>query len=171
MVVRSSRRPRLPRMYWGEIIYATPGSGKTVVANKYRDVIDADDLIVEAISEYDPNFDFEGYHGSYDDPRVVIFEYFKYIKFNRRKMWGVYNIALQKMRDHCDNNNVVLLGTKDLMQEADRLFLQNNDSIIRSGFNADKEQKKVNDLNLHITTHRIDNYLDNCLHKACQGFY
>lgn len=43
--------PKLPRMYWGEIIYATPGSGKMYVAKKYRDVWDADELIVEAITE------------------------------------------------------------------------------------------------------------------------
>ena len=54
MVIRSSNRPRLPRKYWGELVYATPGSGKTFVANKYRDVVDGDDLIVEAIAQVVP---------------------------------------------------------------------------------------------------------------------
>ena len=36
MVIRSGH-PRLPGRFHGKIIYATPGSGKTFVANKYRD--------------------------------------------------------------------------------------------------------------------------------------
>ena len=42
MVIRSGHR--LPGRFHGKIIYATPGSGKTFVANKYRDVVDGDDL-------------------------------------------------------------------------------------------------------------------------------
>ena len=61
MVKRSSAYPRLPSIYWGELIYATPGCGKTYVANKYRDVVDGDDLIVEAISQVKPYWDI-GYY-------------------------------------------------------------------------------------------------------------
>ena len=104
-------------MYWGEMIYATPGCGKTFVADKYRDVVDGDDLIVEAIREVAPNFAID----TYDDPRKVIYQYFRYIHFNRRLMWRVYNRALEKMRDACAINDVVLFGTLDLMDEADRL--------------------------------------------------
>ena len=69
MVIRDSSFPRLPSTYWGQLIYATPGCGKTYVANKYRDVFDGDDLIVEAIPEESPYFDT----GYYNDPRKVIF--------------------------------------------------------------------------------------------------
>ena len=86
MVIRSSDYPRLPRKYWGELIYATPGCGKTYVANKYRDVVYGDDLIVQAIQEV-CNSGF--YIETYDDPRSVIFQYFRYIKFNRGLMWKV----------------------------------------------------------------------------------
>eukprot|EP01052_Picozoa_sp_SAG31_P064974 SAG31_NODE_23810_length_495_cov_0.828283_1_plen_86_part_01 len=74
-VIRGEGYPRLPRMFWGEVVYATPGSGKTFVARKYRDVVDADELLVEAIQELAPNFDL----GWYDDPRTVIFRYFRFI--------------------------------------------------------------------------------------------
>ncbi|CAJ1936491.1 unnamed protein product [Cylindrotheca closterium] len=80
MVIRNSDYPRLPRMHWGELIYATPGCGKTYVANKYRDVVDGDDLIVEATIEVAPHFELD----YYDDPRKAIFQYFRYINFNRR---------------------------------------------------------------------------------------
>ena len=75
MVIRSSRYPRLAREYHGEIIYATPGSGKTYVSNKYRDVVDGDELMVEAIRE------LSHFHvPSYDDSREVIFKYFGFIE-------------------------------------------------------------------------------------------
>ena len=95
MVNRSTHYPRLPRMYWGEMIYATPGTGKTYVANKYRDVVDGDDLIVEAIQEVCNS----GYQvRPYDDPRHAIFQYFNYIKHTGRLKWQVYNRALEKMK-------------------------------------------------------------------------
>merc|ERR1711933_358756 len=128
MVITSSNFPRLPGTYWGELIYATPGCGKTYVANKYRDVIDGADLIVEAIQEVD-NGNF--YIGGYNDPRSVIFRYFKYINFNRRIMWKVYNAALRRMRNACDNNYVVLFGTRDGIHNTDRIFLERNEDIVR----------------------------------------
>mmetsp|Transcript_4718 Transcript_4718/g.8210 ORF Transcript_4718/g.8210 Transcript_4718/m.8210 type:complete len:154 (-) Transcript_4718:50-511(-) len=137
MVIRSSSYPRLPRMYWGEIVYATPGCGKTFVANKYRDVVDGDDMIVEAISEVSPNFE----HGYYDDPRTVIFRFFRYINFNRRVMWKVYNSALRKMHAACDIDDVVLIGTMDLMHEADRIFIEEDTDYVRNGF-KDKRSRE-----------------------------
>mmetsp|Transcript_116022 Transcript_116022/g.335046 ORF Transcript_116022/g.335046 Transcript_116022/m.335046 type:complete len:161 (+) Transcript_116022:102-584(+) len=160
MVIRSSNYPRLPRKYWGELIYATPGCGKTFVANKYRDVVDGDDLIVEAIGQIAPNFDI----GYYDDPREVIFRYFRYIHFNRGLMWKVYNAALRKMRKACEIDDVVLFGTVDLMDEADRIFIQEDDDYVRNGFNQHREKSEA--ANLNVTTHFIDEYLDNSLQRA-----
>ena len=127
-------------MYWGELIYATPGCGKTFVANKYRDVVDGDDLIVDDIREVSPNFEI----GYYNDPRMVIFKYFRYINFNRRLMWKVYNSALEKMKAACEIDDVVLFGTLDLMDEA-------NDS--------------------QAPVHYIYEYLDNSLQQTCKQSY
>jgi len=165
MVIRSSNRPRLPRMYWGELIYATPGCGKTYVAKKYRDVVDGDDLIVAAIREV-KNSGFV--IGNYDDPREVIFRYFRYINFNGRIKWRVYNIALQKMKDACDNNDVVLFGTVDLINKADRIFLE-RDCIVRNGFNVDRERYEAAEL--RVETHEINDYLDNSLQSICKRRY
>lgn len=150
-------------MYWGEMIYATPGCGKTYVANKYRDVVDGDDLIVEAICEICPHFDT----GCYDDPRKVIFRYFRYINFNRRFMWKVYNRALDKMQDACADDDVVLFGTMDLMDEADRIFIQENEEYVRSGFQNKqwKEEENADDSNANV--YYIYEYLDNSLQRAC----
>jgi len=165
MVIRSANYPRLPRMYWGELIYATPGTGKTFVANKYRDVVDGDDLIVQAISELAPNFDL----GYYDDPRTVIFRYFRYINFNRRLMWKVYNRAIYKMEISTNEQDTVLFGTMDLMHLADRMFLQQDDYYVRNGFQNKlwKEQENADDSQAIV--HEIYEYLDNSLHRTCQN--
>ena len=160
MVIRTSNRPRLPRKYWGELIYATPGCGKTFVANKYRDVVDGDDLIVEAIDEVAPHFDI----GYYNDPREVIFRYFRYIHFNKRNMWKVYNVAMGKMIQACQNSDVVLFGTVDLIDEADRIFIQENEDYVRYGFNQYREKSEAEDLN--VRTHYIHRYLDNSLQRV-----
>lgn len=153
-------------MYWGELIYATPGCGKTFVANKYRDVIDGDDLIVEAIREV-KNSGFS--IGRYNDPREVIFRYFRYINFASDRKWRVYNRALEKMKDACDDDDVVLFGTVDLMDEADRIFLQKDFDIVRNGFNVSRERDEA--YNLNITTHEIYDYLDNSLQRVCKEGY
>lgn len=165
MAIRSSAYPRLPRIYWGELIYATPGCGKTYVANKYRDVVDGDDMIVEAISEVRPYFDI----GHYSDPREVIFRFFRYIKFNRRIMWKVYDAALDRMIDACDDGDVVLFGTVDLMDKADRIFLEKSECFIRNGFNTFREEGEAEDSDAPV--HDIYEYLDNSMQRVCQGMY
>lgn len=85
---------RLPRLFWGEIIYVTPGSGKTFVTNKYDDVIDSDDVIVDIIKEKYTTFIVH----EYDDPREVLFKYFAYIKFNRKRMNEIYKRAAKRMK-------------------------------------------------------------------------
>uniref|UniRef100_A0A7S0AKI2 Uncharacterized protein n=1 Tax=Minutocellus polymorphus TaxID=265543 RepID=A0A7S0AKI2_9STRA len=167
MVNRSANCPRLPRMYWGELIYATPGSGKTFVANKYRDVVDGDDLIVDAITEVSPNFDI----GYFNDPRMVIFKYFRYINFSRRLMWKVYDSALDKMKAACSIDDVVLFGTLDLMDEADRIFIEEDTDYVREGF-QDKRYREKEEANYsQAPTHQIYEYLDNSLQKVCKQSY
>lgn len=165
MVHRSSNYPRLPRMYWGELIYATPGCGKTFVANKYRDVVDGDDLIVDAIRDVTPNFEI----GYYNDPRTVIFRYFRYINFNRRIMWRVYNSALRMMKAACQNDDVVLFGTLDLMDKADRIFIEEDTDCVRNGFDEDKREREMIEADdSQAPVHHINEYLDNSLQKTCK---
>ena len=167
MVNRSGNYPRLPRMYWGELIYATPGCGKTFVANKYRDVVDGDDLIVDAIREVAPNFDI----GYYNDPRMVIFKYFRYINFSRRLMWKVYNSALEKMKAACAIDDVVLFGTLDLMDEADRIFIEEDSDCVRDGFQDKRYREKEEANDSQAPVHYIYEFLDNSLQKTCKQTY
>ena len=172
MVIRDSSFPRLPRMYWGEIIYATPGCGKTYVANKYRDVVDGDDLIVKAIEELEPDF----YIGYVDDPRKVIFRYFRHINFNKRKKWNVYNRAVVKMKELAGIDDVVLFGTIDLMHIADRIFIERADECVRAGFdNHKQEREEHNAMKYHqayetqTPVHYIYEYLDNSLQQQVRN--
>jgi hypothetical protein len=160
--------PKLPRMYWGEIIYATPGSGKTFVSNKYDNVCDADELIVEAIDEL-TKFDCSTERwGENVDRRIIICNYFLYIKFNPRLRAKVYQLALRKMKDRCKENQVVLLGTRDLMHKADRVFIQSDSDIVRNGFNVGKEKRVYENLPKKKKVHLINGYLENNLQKICQ---
>ena len=165
MVIRDSSYPRLPRLYWGEVIYATPGSGKTYVANKYRDVVDGDELIVEAIREV-KSHSFQ--IGHYNDPREVIFRYFRYVNFSRKYMWQVYNVAIRKMRKACNIQDVVLIGTVDLMSEADRIFVQREDYYVRNGFNQIRETDEVDNTSYDVPVHYTCEYLDNTLQQTCR---
>lgn len=157
--------PRLPRMYWGKVVYATPGSGKTYVARKYDDVVDSDDLIVQSIQELYEWFVFSPY---ISDPRMAINQFFRYIHFHRRKMNEIYDRTIAKIRAHCNNDDVVLLGTKDLLHLADYAFIQQDESLVRSGFNQDREIDQLESSFMgEICV--IYEYLDNSLQRLCAG--
>ena len=172
MVIRSGH-PRLPRMYWGKVIYATPGSGKTYVANKYCDVVDGDELLVDAINFVDDGrFDYDSYNGQYDDPREFICAYFAYIRFNRRLIRRIYKKFKALARKAANNGDVVLIGSKDLMRFADRIFLQQEGCIVRQGFHNKKEhEEEIADELIQEGTpvHRIDDYLDGQLQQQAKG--
>ena len=77
------------------------------------------------------------------------------------------------MRWHTSQNDVVLLGTKDLMHIADRICIQKDDDIVRNGFNTANENVKLDDIldddDENYNVHYIHDYLDGCLQKICQG--
>mmetsp|Transcript_3142 Transcript_3142/g.7374 ORF Transcript_3142/g.7374 Transcript_3142/m.7374 type:complete len:88 (-) Transcript_3142:52-315(-) len=81
-------------------------------------------------------------------------------------MWKVYNRALDKMKDACDDEDVVLFGTMDLMDEADRIFIQKDDYYVRNGFQNKqwKEEENADDSNSPV--HYIYEYLDNSLQRG-----
>ena len=162
MVIRSGH-PRLPGRFHGKIIYATPGSGKTFVANKYRDVVDGDDLIVQAIGEIDPNYDYEAYRGSYDDPRKVIMHYFRYIHGNESKKKILYKRSERLMFEAISIGDTVLFGTKRLMHLADEIFIQQNENITRGSFNQVSEMEKESAC--RATTHYIDGFFEPVMQK------
>jgi hypothetical protein len=59
------------------------------------------------------------------------------------------------------------------MHIADRICIQKDDDIVRSGFNSDNEYDKLDSV-LHgydesYNVHYIHDYLDGCLQKICKG--
>ena len=167
MVIRDSRYPRLAREYHGEIVYATPGSGKTYISNKYRDVVDGDDLMVEAICELSQDFCVP----PYDDPREVIFRYFRFIRFNHRKKQTVYKRCMEKMEAHCRENDVVFCGSVDLIPLCDRLFIEEDEDNIRNGFLESKVSSKETKYSrkAHVPVHYIDCYLEKAMQKTAEA--
>jgi hypothetical protein len=162
---QETKRPRLPKMFWGKIIYATSGSGKTTVANKYEDVWDVDDFFVEAMQKVSPSFQCSE-TGEVDNRRVIA-KYHRYIKFRPREMQKVNKLVLTKMKAKCQNNDVVLLGTRDLMHEADLIIIQRDSSIVREQFDQNKEASIAEDI-LHCQIEDIHEYLDNSLQEICR---
>jgi hypothetical protein len=107
----------------GQKIYASPGSGKTYVANKYSDVVDGDELLVGAIKKW------QSIHSCtwsihYDDPREYICQYFLHINFNRGYMNSIYKLCRQYMDKAAKIDDVVLFGTKDMIWFADLIFVE-----------------------------------------------
>ena len=136
MVLIMLANPELtvPSKYWGTLVYATPGSGKTWMARRYHNVVDGDELIVEAICELHPTLE-----RSPGDPRKTIFRYFRYIHFNAKCKAKVYQCALQKMKHAAyKGGKLVLFGTMDWMKHADYIFLQTDKDFVRSGFTMEK---------------------------------
>jgi hypothetical protein len=71
------------------------------------------------------------------------------------------------MLEKCRNNDdAVLLRMKDLMHRADRVFIQENDDIVRRSFNSEKEQHEVQSLPYGIPVHYMNEYIDNILQKG-----
>jgi hypothetical protein len=71
-------------------------------------------------------------------------------------------------KEKCEADDVALLGTKDLMHRADRVFIQENNSIVRDGFNSDAEQYTFENLPQYVNVHYINEYLDNSLQRVCK---
>ena len=150
--------PRLPNIFRGEVIYVTPGSGKTFCTKKYEGVIDADDLLVSAIEEISPGFRDK----RANDPRLVLFKYMRYINFNLRKMNSLYDRATELIDENASNGNTILLGSYRLMHLATYIFVQQNENIVRSGFRRSKETSAI-DENEVAAIRYFDRYLEPAL--------
>ena len=160
MVIRSSSCPQLFRKFWGQIIYATPGCGKSYVARNYRHVWDGDDFLVMAISEASPTFVI----GAYGDPRRLIGRYLKYCKekASKRVLRNMHDCAYNLMRAAADTGDVVLTGTMELMHLADGIFIQRDYEFIKGGFKANRqyEEETVDTFLGRLPIHNMHGYLD-----------
>ena len=147
---------RLPHCLDGKIIYATAGSGKTYICNKYNGVIDTDDLLVENACEMIPGFVCD----DNVDPRKNIFRFHRFVRYNRFVLNKLYNRTAKDMQDLADRGFIVLTGTVRLMYMADIVFIQEDCDIIRANFDSDKERHAFEMLDSNPDVYYFDNYLE-----------
>ena len=57
------------------------------------------------------------------------------------------------------------------MQKAHRLFIQENDNIVRTGFDSSREEDIVDQVKIEkdVPIHYIEEYLDNMLQRIAGG--
>jgi hypothetical protein len=129
------------RKFDGKIIYATPGSGKTYLAENYDYVVDGDEIFLELINDYFPEFEIK----TNCHPSINLSRFYHY---NQRKYMRLVSLAEEKFLELKENNNhIVLIGTLRLMHLADLVFVQSNDRInANRNFNQQKEYNKIDEL-------------------------
>ncbi len=148
------------RKFYGKVIYATPGSGKSYLADRYDDIIDGDELLCRAIALLEPSFSFK----KGVDPRINLNRFFRAIRFNKSLMDTLYKIATLLIGRIAESGKVVLIGTVKLMYLADYVYIQTNASYVRHTFKQEKEEMEVERLELDRSTLRyMNNYLEEYL--------
>ena len=111
------------------------------MANKYRDVVDGDELLVDAINFVDNGrYDYDSYNGQYDDPREFICAYFAHPV--QSTPYGKNSQEVQSLSEKRQDNDVVLIGSKDLMHFADRIFLQQEGALLDKDSTTKKNAKR-----------------------------
>jgi hypothetical protein len=150
-------KPKLLRKYRGEIIYATPGSGKTFLSQRYENVVDTDVLKIEAIKEIYKGIrrEYPGFDFSQDD---VIYRFHVHVN-GGEIMKKVTKMTIKKMRGFASRNYIVLTGQKDLLHIVDRVFVQRNASLLLPGFNPAKERKMIRENYTGSSMYEIYSYL------------
>lgn len=148
------------RKFEGTIIYATPGSGKTYLAENYDNIVDADDVILDTIRDMSPGF-----------RNLVITDHpsaniGRYIRYAPSKFHRLYNNVANRLEELRDDGCTVLMGSRRLMYLADFVFIQDNERILEErGLDQDRETKILNkeilkgDLDSR-NVKRMNNYLE-----------
>lgn len=151
------------RKFDGKIIYATPGSGKTYLAEHYDYVIDGDEVFLELMDEYFPEFDKR----TNCHPGINILRFYKY---SPSKYQRLLRLARDRFLQYKENQDyIVLIGTVKLMHLADLVYAQTNPSInANRNFNQQNEENQIEQLleNGTLERHQIksmNNYLEEYL--------
>jgi hypothetical protein len=115
--IDSTEEPKVRSQYVGKIIYSTPGSGKTTLANTDENIIDTDELIVEEMNKRHPDFKREA-----DEPiQEFILRYVK--KFDHKA--EINNIVLNQAKELAASGKTILTGTMAFIKDADIVFRMN----------------------------------------------
>ena len=115
--IDATEEPKVRSQYVGKIIYSTPGSGKTTLANTDENIIDTDELIVEEMNKRHPDFKQEA-----NEPiQEFILRYVK--KFDHKA--EINKIVLNQAKDLAASGKTVLTGTMAFIKDADIVFRMN----------------------------------------------
>jgi hypothetical protein len=115
--IDATEEPKVRSQYVGKIIYSTPGSGKTTLANTDENIIDTDELIVEEMNKRHPDFKQEA-----DEPiQEFILRYVK--KFDHKA--EINNIVLNQAKELAASGKTILTGTMAFIKDADIVFRMN----------------------------------------------
>lgn len=141
--------------YFGTIIYATPGSGKSKLGKLCHFLIDTDDLLLKEISEQYPLFEID----NTNHPGQVLLQFCR--SYSRRDLDPIYETVgeIMKYLAHT-RGETILTGSRPLMYLADHVFIQTNAAIVRQGFDQDIERETAIQLGKYIP---IECYLKDIL--------
>jgi hypothetical protein len=138
---------QLKNNYKGKFIYATPGSGKTTIAQELDDVIDTDDLMLDVISELQPEF----VRRDNESTQAFILRYV--IEYQNKD--EVDNIVLDRVTQLLAEGKTVLTGTRAFLPKVNHAFSIDNENVRNrlkdklEGFKLDEalnDSVEINDL-------------------------
>jgi len=101
--------------YIGKLIYVTPGSGKTTIVNSKIGFFDADDLMVEVMQEFEPQF----IRLENEPIQTFIRRFTDTFKYKTK----INNQVLKRVQYMLDDKLTVLTGTIKIAKHADFVFL------------------------------------------------
>jgi len=136
---------QLKNKYKGKFIYATPGSGKTTIAQELDDVIDTDDLMLDVMFELHPEF----VRLDNESTQEFILRYV--IDYQNKK--EVDNIVLGRVEQLLKEGKTVLTGTTAFIDRTNFAFSVNNDFVKQrlgkdlASFKQKEAESKVVEIN------------------------
>lgn len=147
--------------YKGKIIFATPGTGKTTVAQSYANVIDADSLILKEMARLHPDITIQ----DSEHPFATITDFFKKKK-NANELYEIIlgNVGAQAL-NLAKEGYTVLTGSGGLIRIADYVYHQTNPELIRNTYKrAAVEPYLAEEVNKSIVN--INQYMSDVLAKT-----
>jgi hypothetical protein len=141
----------------GKVVYVTPGSGKSTVAQTSNDIIDGDDLLLEFIRK------INGYENTTSEN--LSSSLFDLFQADSEKADGIYQDALNKANSLAAEGKTVLFGSKRLIPEVDLVIYSaetadNNQRIVRKyvdgGASVTEAEESVRKLRLSEKQNKAD---------------
>ena len=128
-------------IYKGQLVFMTPGSGKSFLASKNPNVIDADMLLVETASQLNPEFK--------PNPDATGFQNInKALQFVDRQ--ELYNKTFKKIQALKQQGKTVVTGSRAFIKFADFVMVQSDKNItaerIKDGYDMNIELDEINKL-------------------------